>query len=63
MSIEQNNATKAKTPTPVEMHSFEDVEEMINFFYANKSRFQVMRGEKSYSNPNPPDLSKLKNKN
>ena len=63
MSIEQNNTTKAKTPTPVEMHTFEDVEKMIDFFYANKSRFQVMRGEKSYSNPNPPDLSKLKNKN
>ena len=60
MSIEQNNTTKAKIPTPVEMHTFESVEEMINFFYANKSRYQVMRGEKSYSNPNPPDLSKLK---
>ena len=47
-------------PTPVEMHSFADVEEMISFFYANKSLYQVMRGEKSYSNPNPPDLSGLK---
>ncbi len=52
--------SETKEPTPVEMHSFEDVEKMINFFYANKSRYQVMRGEKSYSNPNPPDLSKLK---
>ena len=59
--MEHTNSSKTKTPTPVEMHSFEDVEEMINFFYANKSRFQVMRGEKSYSNPNPPDTSKLKN--
>ena len=62
MSIEQNNTTKAKIPTPVEMHTFENVEEMINFFYANKSLYQVMRGEKSYSNPNPPDLSKLNKK-
>ena len=51
-----------KTPTKVEMHSFSDVEEMINFFYANKSLYQVMRGEKPYSNPNPPDLSKLNKK-
>lgn len=51
---------KTKEPTRVEMHSFEDIEEMIKFFYANKSLYQVMRGEKSYSNPNPPDLSKLK---
>ena len=58
--MEHPNSPKAKAPTPVEMHTFEDVEKMIDFFYANKSRFQVMRGEKSYSNPNPPDLSKLR---
>lgn len=46
--------------TKIEMHSFEEVEEMINFFYANKSLYQVMKGEKPYSNPNPPDLSKLR---
>ena len=51
---------RKQKPTPVEMHSFADIEEMINFFYANKSRYQVMKGEKSYSNPNPPDLSLLK---
>lgn len=56
------NACQQHKTTSVEMRSFEDVEQMINFFYANKSRFQVMKGEKSYSNPNPPDLSMLKNK-
>ena len=61
--MEHIDSVKAKTPIPIEMHTFEDIEEMINFFYANKSRFQVMRGEKSYSNPNPPDMSKLKNQN
>lgn len=61
--MEHINSAKEKTPTKVEMHTFEDVEKMIDFFYANKSRYQVMKGEKSYSNPNPPDLSKLKNNN
>lgn len=60
MLIEKDNIKKE--PTPVAMHSFQDVEEMINFFYANKSLYQVMRGEKSYSNPNPPDLSGLKHR-
>ena len=55
----ENNMKKHES-IPVEMHSFAEVEEMINFFYANKSRYQVMKGEKSYSNPNPPDLALLK---
>jgi hypothetical protein len=47
-----------KEPLPVTMHSFEDVETMISFFYANKSLYQVMKGEKSYSNPNLVELPK-----
>ena len=58
--LSEQTTTQTKKPTPVEVHTFDDVKKMIDFFYANKSRFQVMRGEKSYSNPNPPDLSKLK---
>lgn len=42
----------------VEMHSFESVKEMIDFFYANKSLYQVMKGEKPYSNPNPIEFPK-----
>ena len=58
--MQPENNMKTHESIPVEMHSFADVEEMIGFFYANKSLYQVMRGEKSYSNPNPPDLSGLK---
>ena len=38
--------------------TFEEIIEMINFFYANKSRFEVMAGKKPYSNPNPIEFKK-----
>ena len=39
--------------------SFEDILKMIDFFYANKSRFEVMAGKKPYSNPNPIEFKKI----